>query len=92
MIIQNVTSPADAANIAQRIVHNMSSPFSYNGQSLKVSASVGIAIYPGDARDGYELVDHADQAMYAAKHREKGTYCFYDDLLKEYAIQKVHTL
>ncbi|MBI4725650.1 sensor domain-containing diguanylate cyclase [candidate division TA06 bacterium] len=37
----------------------------------KLSASLGVAVFPGDARDGRELVEKADQAMYFAKEQGK---------------------
>ncbi|MES2253009.1 MAG: GGDEF domain-containing protein [Pseudomonadota bacterium] len=71
------------ANIAQRIVFNISAPFFYNNQQLNINASVGIALFPQNASSSQELLDRADQAMYKAKQVGKGNYRFHtsDDMI-----------
>ena len=44
-------------------------PIQVNGQPMMVSASVGLALYPDDARDATKLLRLADQRMYARKKR-----------------------
>ena len=44
----------------------------------KLSASLGVAVFPGDARDGRELIEKADQAMYFAKEQGKNRVAFWD--------------
>jgi GGDEF domain-containing protein len=41
---------------------------------MKLSASIGVSIYPGNAGDSFKLFKHADDAMYRAKKR--GGNCF----------------
>lgn len=55
--------------IAQNILHALSRPYDLGDENVVVYAttSIGIALYPDDARDMDELMRHADQAMYAAK-------------------------
>lgn len=48
-------------------------------ESLPVSCSVGIAVYPQDGTDYETLVDKADQALYTAKRYGKNTYYFYSE-------------
>ncbi|WP_308775252.1 diguanylate cyclase domain-containing protein [uncultured Bilophila sp.] len=43
-----------------------------------VSCSVGIALYPGDGECYEDLMDKADQALYAAKKKGKNCFAFYD--------------
>lgn len=71
------------ANIAQRIVYNISAPFFYNNQQLSVNASIGIALFPQNASNSQELLDRADQTMYKVKQAGRGNYRFYayDDTL-----------
>ena len=44
----------------------------------KLSASLGVAVFPGDAKDGRELIEKADQAMYFAKEQGKNRVAFWD--------------
>ncbi|SFT24410.1 diguanylate cyclase domain-containing protein [Paenibacillus sp. BC26] len=48
-----------------------------DGKRIQISASIGIAIYPDDTMDGTKLLQYADQAMYEAKTKGRGTFCFY---------------
>ncbi len=61
-------------NIAQKVIGSLSEPFQLAHERAYVSASVGMAIYPDDARNIDDLMKSVDQAMYASKH--KGGSCF----------------
>ena len=51
-----------------------------NNPAIKLSASIGIARYPYDAKDDFGLKKKADMSMYAAKKSGKGRYMFYHDI------------
>jgi diguanylate cyclase (GGDEF)-like protein len=53
--------------VAEKILHALREPFDIQGISLRLTASIGIAEFPGDATDYDELIQHADIAMYQAK-------------------------
>ena len=64
--------------LAERVVRAVAAiPFRFEGQSLRLTASVGIALYPSQAADSDELVAHADIAMYQAKQAGKNTWRVY---------------
>ena len=44
-------------------------PFEVGGQRLSVSASIGVAVFPGHGSEGQHLIREADRAMYDAKKR-----------------------
>jgi len=76
IVMAGLQQPGDAAIVAKRVLHEMEAPFVLNGEKRHISASIGIAIYPGDGDDSETLVRHADTAMYQAK-KKGGTYSFY---------------
>ena len=43
----------------------------------KISASIGVALFPGHGKTFKELYKNADQALYASKHRGKDTYTIF---------------
>ena len=57
---------------AERVALAMRRPFAAGGRELEVSASVGIAVFPGDGSGPGELLQHADLAMYEAKVNRVG--------------------
>ncbi|MDX1499218.1 MAG: diguanylate cyclase [Woeseiaceae bacterium] len=57
----------DAKHVAERLVQTASEPYIIQGQEIKCSASVGIALMPRHGEDLWHLISVADQAMYNAK-------------------------
>ncbi|MDX8409925.1 MAG: bacteriohemerythrin [Mariprofundales bacterium] len=49
-----------------------------DGEEAKVSASIGVTLYPRDSSDPEQLLKHADQAMYGAKRGGKSRFCFWE--------------
>jgi diguanylate cyclase (GGDEF)-like protein/PAS domain S-box-containing protein len=62
---------------AQKIVSALSAPYLIDGKNLRLSATVGIALYPADGADARSLVRAADSALYRGKDAGRGRYaCF----------------
>ncbi len=66
-----------AISIVRKLVSTLEDPVLIDGQALHVSASFGIAMYPGHGEDESALMRHADVAMYIAKRGSLG-YTVYD--------------
>lgn len=81
----------DAGIVAQKIVASLSEPFTVNGSSVYVSASVGISIYPSDGAEPDVLLKNADAAMYRAKEAGRSTYQFFVPSMHERAVQRTRT-
>jgi diguanylate cyclase (GGDEF)-like protein len=76
------TDAAAAMSVAQRISKNLQEPFIFNGVSIAISGSVGIASVPADATDYDALLRCADAAMYRAKLNES-SIAVYDKQLDD---------
>jgi diguanylate cyclase (GGDEF)-like protein/PAS domain S-box-containing protein len=74
-------SPDGAAELARRLIGALEAPLSLDGQELRVGASVGVAIAPGDGEDADELVRRADLALYRAKTDGRGRHQFFEAAL-----------
>ncbi len=57
----------------QRITERCGLPFVFEDRSLKVGASIGLAIFPDDGEQPDELIEHADQLMYQTKRKKKSS-------------------
>ncbi|MGD9502746.1 MAG: putative bifunctional diguanylate cyclase/phosphodiesterase [Methyloceanibacter sp.] len=58
-----------SASLAERVAKAFASPFVVYGQSIRVSASLGIALAPDNGQTADVLMRHADIALYEAKDR-----------------------
>ncbi len=77
ILLPNATTN-DAETLSTRIVRTISQiPFKHGEQKLRLTASLGIALYPQHAADSIELLAHADAAMYQAKEAGKNTWRLY---------------
>ncbi|HLF23745.1 MAG TPA: EAL domain-containing protein, partial [Burkholderiales bacterium] len=77
LVLPGLANVDDASRIAQKILDGLRQPLMTAGQELYVSASLGIAIYPHDAKDVEGLLRNADVAMYRAKEAGRNAYQFY---------------
>jgi EAL domain-containing protein (putative c-di-GMP-specific phosphodiesterase class I) len=66
------TTAEQCERIAERIARAIEEPFRFQGMTLLVRASVGIAMFPDHGRDVESLMQRADIAMYSAKARGVG--------------------
>jgi diguanylate cyclase (GGDEF)-like protein len=68
------TSVPAAAQVAGKLVDALSAPYMLGDVNLQVSASIGVATYPGSGSTSEELLLHADEAMYKVKFDGKRGY------------------
>ncbi|MFO7602213.1 MAG: EAL domain-containing protein, partial [Gammaproteobacteria bacterium] len=67
-----------AIHLAERIIRSIAQiPFRFEGQNLRLTTSLGIALYPDHGANTEELVAHADTAMYLAKEAGKNAWRVY---------------
>ncbi|BCL37642.1 CHASE2 domain-containing protein [Nostoc sp. MS1] len=76
IILRAIPNVQVAAKVAEKILVNITEPIVFNGRSTKVSASIGISIYPDNSLDADTLIKQADAAMYRAKHLGKNRFEF----------------
>ncbi len=77
------------STVAQKILAAISKPFILLGQEFRVTASVGISIYPQDGSDEQTLKKNADIAMYQAKAEGKNNFQFYSEKLNTDSLERL---
>ncbi len=77
LIANEVSDRATAALIARNLLLLAMKPVRIGGQQCRVTASIGIAMFPDDAADVNALLKQADMAMYRAKEEGKNGFQFY---------------
>jgi diguanylate cyclase (GGDEF)-like protein len=73
-VVSGLSEPAQAGQVARKILGALSQSLEYDGHPLSVSASIGIALFPDDGEDMATLRRCADQAMYAAKRNGRDRF------------------
>lgn len=63
--------------LATKVTKRLSEPFVLNQETVNVSTSIGISVFPEDGQDAESLVKHAHTAMYQAKARGRGCIQFF---------------
>src|ERR1700683_1574386 len=76
LILEEPMSRADAVRVSRTLSELLENPFEVNGHTLRVGASVGIAVFPDDASDAESLCIAADLRMYAGKQASKERAAF----------------
>ncbi len=77
-VLMPQSSKEEAIKLAERIVRGIAQiPFRFEGQSLRLTTSLGIALYPQHGTGAEELVSRADAAMYQAKEAGKNAWRVY---------------
>ena len=78
VLLVRLAEPDDAPQVATRQVSLLAKSFRVDEHDLQISASIGIALYPGNGQTSEELLMNADAAMYHAKGGGKNGYSFFD--------------
>ncbi|SIS53262.1 PAS domain S-box-containing protein/diguanylate cyclase (GGDEF) domain-containing protein [Neptunomonas antarctica] len=78
VVLTDLAQPVDCEPLLNRMLEAASEPMIFDGNTVQVSASIGVTIYPQDSVDADQLMRHADQAMYVAKQVGKNRYHFFD--------------
>lgn len=78
-ILTNLVKVEDCEPILERFLLAASEPTTVGDVVLKVSASIGVTLYPQNSVKADQLLQHADQAMYVAKESGKNCYHLFDD-------------
>ena len=89
ILLSETGSERDVAAIASNLVQSSEIPLDVDGRKIYLTASVGIARYPNDARDVDMLVKNADVAMYRAKREGRNRYCFFTSELNVQVLERL---
>ncbi len=78
-VLNHVRGKADVESAARKVLEVCDAPLEFLGESCRIGASMGIAMFPDDGDSLEALVHCADSAMYSIKHTSKKGYAFYSD-------------
>ncbi len=90
IIVGNLSDDYNAAEVADRCLHDINQPLTVGPHQIKPRVSIGIAIFPKDGDNEHDLMKAADVAMYAAKQAGKQRYAFYSPEMTTKAKKRLH--
>ncbi|MEH6444276.1 MAG: EAL domain-containing protein [Oceanospirillaceae bacterium] len=79
ILLEGVDQSYQLQKVVDKLMLCLSTPIETLTETLHVSGSMGISIYPEDGLDIPTLIRCADISMYKAKQQGKNTYCFFED-------------
>jgi|GEM_PF-1999984 len=88
-ILPGIHRRSEVEKCAARIVERFDESLEIGKHTVKLSASVGIALYPEDGLSGELLTKHADSAMYEAKQNGSSQYRFYDPVSDRNSLEEI---
>jgi diguanylate cyclase (GGDEF)-like protein/PAS domain S-box-containing protein len=77
MILLSMNAAADATVVAKKVLEALATPFQIAGHQLHLTASIGIAVAPGDGENAQELLRSAAAALHQAKKDGRNQFCFF---------------
>lgn len=83
MVLRDLQGPAAVADLAGKLLDVLGEPMVLEGQILQPRCSIGISLFPRDGTDVMRLLKNADIALYQAKAKGRGRFCFFEPALLE---------
>jgi diguanylate cyclase (GGDEF)-like protein len=89
VLLQEANEPEQVATAARKLISAALRPVVVLDQECRVTASIGICLYPADGEDEQALMKNADIALYHAKEEGKNNFQFYSKDIKEHSIERL---
>jgi diguanylate cyclase (GGDEF)-like protein len=82
ILMEDFNELKQVETLAHKILNTVIKPFAIMGEEYRVTASIGISVFPKDGQDEQTLMKNADIAMYFAKEGGKNTFQFYSENIR----------
>lgn len=89
VILPDTVDPTHLGTVVRSILEALRRPLLLDGESVRISASIGLTLYPDDAGNVEDLLKNADQAMYGAKAKGGNCYEYFTESMQKTAFEKI---
>ena len=86
---RNGSDARQVTSVGAKILAAVVKPMTVHGQECRVTASIGISLFPSDAQDEETLTKNADAAMYAVKEEGRNSFLFHSREIKTQSIERL---
>jgi diguanylate cyclase len=83
LLIDSMTARMEAHAITSGMLAALEQPFLVNGEEIRVRISIGVSVFPDDARRGDDLLAHAEAALISSKRHGGGRVLFFDPSMSD---------
>ena len=90
VIMPDICHPEDTIRLARKLLDVLCASAEVAGETVEVTASIGISLFPEDGDDHHALVKAADTAMYEAKFSGRNRYSFYTSELAQRSSERMY--
>jgi len=81
IVLTDITDLYSIEETLVKILQDLAKPYKLESQEAFISASIGVALYPGDAQDAHTLLKNAESAMYRAKDKGRNNFQFFTEAI-----------
>lgn len=85
ILLPDLETPEEGGSVAEHLMEELARPFSINQEPAHIGASIGISVFPQNARELEDLLGQADVALYQVKAAGRSAYRFYTPEMDEAA-------
>ena len=90
VVVEQDLAEPDTEELAERLLQKLAEPILVAGNELIISASIGISLFPDNARSSLQLINRANQAMQHAKQMGGNCFKFYSSDLPSPKVDRLH--
>ena len=89
IVLPHIMKAEEAAMFARRVLNELRRPFDLEGRPVYCTASIGIAVHPGDGTNAAALIQNSDIAMYLAKKSGRNAFHFFLPEMHQQAVRRL---
>jgi diguanylate cyclase (GGDEF)-like protein/PAS domain S-box-containing protein len=90
VLLEDVKKVQNASKVARKIISILEPPLVLSEQTMYITVSIGIAMYPDDGEDGDTLLKHAETAMHRCKEQGTNNYRHYTPTMNVQAFEQLN--
>lgn len=89
LLLTDLENPKNCGKVILKILKNLEEPYSLDGHTLRITASMGVSIFPEDGVDLDTLFRNADAAMYSAKDKGRNNFMFFRSQMNQRVLDRL---